>query len=267
MRWIPCTIKGKPLVLLWGRTPRLDSGVRVSQMSKILGFPSISLGPVDGPKWDLRQARVRLDQVEVQAGATGITNDHKDPSVDTFRPTTLFLKSIGVPAKGLQLKIKNHGIAPKDGDKMVGVLMFNLQTDNFSVDTHVPPAELERYLQSVLKVADAAVIPCVISFSVHCGEGGESSFSVACPSLGLITYCEPIGSYGSISLHSMALVAEVDCLLRPKEKIIVCDNVEIINEVEKALRSMHWKVQLSYSNDMDLKHSNMQFMPQSDQLM
>ncbi|GJY17435.1 hypothetical protein Tco_0388926 [Tanacetum coccineum] len=25
---IPCTIKGKPLVLPWGRTPRLDSGVR-----------------------------------------------------------------------------------------------------------------------------------------------------------------------------------------------------------------------------------------------
>ncbi|GKE21669.1 probable RNA 3'-terminal phosphate cyclase-like protein, partial [Tanacetum coccineum] len=58
------------------------------------------------------------DQVEVQAGARGITNDHKDPSVDTFRPTTLFLKSIGVPAECLQLKIKNHGIAPKDGDKV-----------------------------------------------------------------------------------------------------------------------------------------------------
>ncbi|GJW79486.1 hypothetical protein Tco_0143461 [Tanacetum coccineum] len=29
MRLIPCTIKGKPLVLPWGQTPRLDSGVRV----------------------------------------------------------------------------------------------------------------------------------------------------------------------------------------------------------------------------------------------
>ncbi|GKE61408.1 hypothetical protein Tco_1511775, partial [Tanacetum coccineum] len=30
-----------------------------------------------------------------------ITNDPKDSSVDTFRPTTLLLKSIGVPAEGL----------------------------------------------------------------------------------------------------------------------------------------------------------------------
>ncbi|GJZ58494.1 hypothetical protein Tco_0613988 [Tanacetum coccineum] len=66
----------------------------------------------------------------------------------------------------------------------------------------VPPAELEQYLQSVPKVTDVAVIPYVISFSVHRGEGGESSFSVACPSLGLITYCKPIGCYGDILLHS-----------------------------------------------------------------
>nr|GEW95429.1 transposase (putative), gypsy type [Tanacetum cinerariifolium] len=44
-----CTIKGKPLVLPWGRTPRLDFGVRVS---RILGFPSISLNYVSEPKWD-----------------------------------------------------------------------------------------------------------------------------------------------------------------------------------------------------------------------
>ncbi|GJR89315.1 hypothetical protein Tco_0213326 [Tanacetum coccineum] len=29
-------------------------------VSQILGVPSILLGPVDGPKWDPRQARVRL---------------------------------------------------------------------------------------------------------------------------------------------------------------------------------------------------------------
>ncbi|GJV59858.1 hypothetical protein Tco_1465958 [Tanacetum coccineum] len=57
-RLIPGTIKGKPLVLPYGRTPRLDSDVRVSQ---ILGFPSISLGPVDGPKWDPLQARKAFD--------------------------------------------------------------------------------------------------------------------------------------------------------------------------------------------------------------
>ncbi|GKB21816.1 hypothetical protein Tco_0855739, partial [Tanacetum coccineum] len=46
----------KPLVLPWGRTPRLDSGVRVSQ---ILDFPDISLVSVSGPKWALCLARVR----------------------------------------------------------------------------------------------------------------------------------------------------------------------------------------------------------------
>ncbi|GJY79952.1 hypothetical protein Tco_0492703 [Tanacetum coccineum] len=81
----------------------------------------------------------------------------------------------------------------------------NLQkaTQELTSSTKVPPAELEQYLQSVPKVTDAAVIPNS-SFSniVHRGEGGESSFSVACPSLGLITYCKPIGCYGDILLHS-----------------------------------------------------------------
>ncbi|GJX85393.1 probable RNA 3'-terminal phosphate cyclase-like protein [Tanacetum coccineum] len=101
----------------------------------------------------------------------GITNDPKDPSVDTFRRTTLFLKSIGVPAEGLGLKIKNCGIALKDGDKVSlsvpiihnslkavnwtdesmvkrttggGCLMFNLQTGDFFVDTHVAGESLDQ---------------------------------------------------------------------------------------------------------------------------
>nr|GEV43771.1 hypothetical protein [Tanacetum cinerariifolium] len=42
---IPYTIKGKPLVLSWGRTPRLDFGVRARP---ILGFPNVSLASVSG---------------------------------------------------------------------------------------------------------------------------------------------------------------------------------------------------------------------------
>nr|GEV26465.1 probable methyltransferase PMT26 [Tanacetum cinerariifolium] len=49
----------------------------------------------------------------------------------------------------------------------------------------------------------------------------------------------------------MALVAEVDRLLRPEGRLIVRDNVESINEVEKALRSMHWNVRLTYSKDIE----------------
>lgn len=47
----------------------------------------------------------------------------------------------------------------------------------------------------------------------------------------------------------VAMVAEVDRILRPEGKLIVRDNVEIINEMETMLRSMHWEVRLTYSKD------------------
>ena len=48
-----------------------------------------------------------------------------------------------------------------------------------------------------------------------------------------------------------ALVVEVDRILRPEGKIIVRDKVEIINELETLLRSMHWEIRLTYSNDKE----------------
>ncbi|PHU25727.1 putative RNA 3'-terminal phosphate cyclase-like protein [Capsicum chinense] len=52
--------------------------------------------------------------------ASGITNDSKDPSIDTFRSTTLpILKQFGVPAEGLELKIESRGVAPKGGGEVV----------------------------------------------------------------------------------------------------------------------------------------------------
>lgn len=46
----------------------------------------------------------------------GITNDSKDPSVDTFRSTTLpLLKQFGVPSEGLELKIESRGAPPHGG--------------------------------------------------------------------------------------------------------------------------------------------------------
>ncbi|GJQ93067.1 hypothetical protein Tco_0004206 [Tanacetum coccineum] len=58
--------KDKPLVLSWGRTPRLDSGVRVSE---ILGFPSISLISISGPKWAPCLARVRSNRVRADVSS------------------------------------------------------------------------------------------------------------------------------------------------------------------------------------------------------
>ncbi|ESR37328.1 hypothetical protein CICLE_v10028663mg [Citrus x clementina] len=50
----------------------------------------------------------------------GITNDPKDPSVDTFRSTTLpLLKRFGVPSEGLELKIESRGSPPDGGGEVI----------------------------------------------------------------------------------------------------------------------------------------------------
>lgn len=50
----------------------------------------------------------------------GITNDSKDPSVDTFRSTTLpILKQFGIPVEGLDLKIESRGVPPQGGGEVI----------------------------------------------------------------------------------------------------------------------------------------------------
>ncbi|XP_051134833.1 probable RNA 3'-terminal phosphate cyclase-like protein [Andrographis paniculata] len=50
----------------------------------------------------------------------GITNDSKDPSVDTFLSTTLpLLKRFGGPLEGLHLKIESRGVPPEGGGEVV----------------------------------------------------------------------------------------------------------------------------------------------------
>ncbi|CBI35040.3 hypothetical protein VitviT2T_022574 [Vitis vinifera] len=49
----------------------------------------------------------------------GITNDSKDPSVDTFQSTTLsILKHFGVPSEGLKLTIRNRAPPPHGGGEV-----------------------------------------------------------------------------------------------------------------------------------------------------
>ncbi|TYJ18226.1 hypothetical protein E1A91_A09G108500v1 [Gossypium mustelinum] len=49
----------------------------------------------------------------------GITNDSKDPSVDTFRSTTFpLLRHFGVPSEGLKLEIKSRGVSPHGGGEV-----------------------------------------------------------------------------------------------------------------------------------------------------
>ncbi|KAJ9177832.1 hypothetical protein P3X46_013002 [Hevea brasiliensis] len=49
----------------------------------------------------------------------------------------------------------------------------------------------------------------------------------------------------------VAVVVEVDRILRPEGKLIVRDNVETVSELENIVRSMHWEVRMTYSKDKE----------------
>ncbi|GMI67598.1 hypothetical protein like AT5G64030 [Hibiscus trionum] len=49
----------------------------------------------------------------------------------------------------------------------------------------------------------------------------------------------------------VAVVAEVDRILRPEGKLIVRDKLEIINALENMLKSMQWEVRMTYSKDKE----------------
>lgn len=46
-------------------------------------------------------------------------------------------------------------------------------------------------------------------------------------------------------------MAEADRILRPEGKLIVRDSVEIIEELESMVRSLQWKVRMTYSKDKE----------------
>ncbi|WCJ43471.1 S-adenosyl-L-methionine-dependent methyltransferases superfamily protein [Euphorbia peplus] len=47
----------------------------------------------------------------------------------------------------------------------------------------------------------------------------------------------------------VAVMAEVDRILRPEGKLIVRDKLEIVNEVESMAKSLHWEIRMIYSKD------------------
>lgn len=49
----------------------------------------------------------------------------------------------------------------------------------------------------------------------------------------------------------VAVVAEVDRILRPEGKLIVRDDVETINELESMVKGMQWEVRMTYSKDKE----------------
>ncbi|XP_072998054.1 probable RNA 3'-terminal phosphate cyclase-like protein [Typha latifolia] len=96
-------LRYKPGVLMGGKNLVHDCGI-----GRSIGYfiePLILLG-----LFGKKPLSVRLK---------GITNDPKDPSVDTFRTTTLhMLKRFGVPLEGLELKIESRGAPPLGGGEV-----------------------------------------------------------------------------------------------------------------------------------------------------
>ncbi|KAL3813345.1 hypothetical protein ACJIZ3_014613 [Penstemon smallii] len=112
-------LKYKPGIIMGGRHLVHDCGT-----SRSIGYflePLIVLG-----LFGKKPLSIRL---------RGITNDSKDPSVDTFRAATLpILKQFGVPSDGLQMKIESRGVLPHGGGEIIlsiPIIQENLKAVNW----------------------------------------------------------------------------------------------------------------------------------------
>ncbi|TQD98437.1 hypothetical protein C1H46_016038 [Malus baccata] len=103
-------LKFKPGIVMGGRNLVHDCG-----LSRAVGYflePLIVLGL-------FAKKPLTITLKELKASNLWNTNDSKDPSVDTFRSTTLpMLKHFGVPSEGLDLKIQSRGSAPQGGGEV-----------------------------------------------------------------------------------------------------------------------------------------------------
>ncbi|EHA8588118.1 putative RNA 3'-terminal phosphate cyclase-like protein [Cocos nucifera] len=122
-------LRYKPGVLIGGKHLVHDCG-----LSRSIGYflePLILLGLFGKKPLSIRlkvmiivddtlKKKKEREKLQHNAFLAGITNDSKDPSVDTFRTTTLhMLKRFGVPLEGLELKIESRGAPPLGGGEVV----------------------------------------------------------------------------------------------------------------------------------------------------
>lgn len=49
--------------------------------------------------------------------------------------------------------------------------------------------------------------------------------------------------------NKVAVIAEVDRILRPEGYLVIRDNVETIGEIESMAKSLHWDIRLTYSKN------------------
>ncbi|KAL2608578.1 hypothetical protein R1flu_027151 [Riccia fluitans] len=157
----------------------------------------------------------------------GITNDIKDPSVDTFRSTTLpMLKQFGIPTEELELKIVTRGAPPLGGGEVrlrVPLIPISLSaatwTDEGMVkrirgvaySTRVSPQMANRMIDSARGIFNR-LLPDVYIFTDHY-TGHESGKS---PGYGIslvaetTTGCMLSSEKTATSLHREGTVIEQD---------------------------------------------------------
>ncbi|KAF3330814.1 putative RNA 3'-terminal phosphate cyclase-like protein [Carex littledalei] len=186
-------LRYKPGVLMGGKRHVHDCG-----LSRSIGYfiePLIILG-----LFGKKPLTIRLK---------GITNDSKDPSVDTFRTTTLhMLKRFGVPiGDGLDLKIERRGAPPLGGGDVL--LQIPIVPSNLSAAHWIDEGMVKRIRGIAFSTK---VSPQTVNSMIYAARGIFNSFI---PDVHIFSDVRTNATGGSSPGYGISLVAETTtgCLI------------------------------------------------------
>ncbi|XP_078179463.1 putative RNA 3'-terminal phosphate cyclase-like protein [Carex rostrata] len=186
-------LRYKPGVLMGGKRHVHDCG-----LSRSIGYfiePLIILG-----LFGKKPLTIRLK---------GITNDSKDPSVDTFRTTTLhMLKRFAVPiGDGLDLKIERRGAPPLGGGDVL--LQIPIVPSNLSAAHWIDEGMVKRIRGIAFSTK---VSPQTVNSMIYAARGIFNSFI---PDVHIFSDVRTNATGGSSPGYGISLVAETTtgCLI------------------------------------------------------
>ncbi|XP_078148761.1 putative RNA 3'-terminal phosphate cyclase-like protein [Carex rostrata] len=186
-------LRYKPGVLMGGKRHVHDCG-----LSRSIGYfiePLIILG-----LFGKKPLTIRLK---------GITNDSKDPSVDTFRTTTLhLLKRFGVPiGDGLDLKIERRGAPPLGGGDVL--LQIPIVPSNLLAAHWIDEGMVKRIRGIAFSTK---VSPQTVNSMIYAARGIFNSFI---PDVHIFSDVRTNATGGSSPGYGISLVAETTtgCLI------------------------------------------------------
>lgn len=111
--------------------------------------------------------------------------------------------------------------------------------------------DLKIWFMNVVPIDDPDTLPVIYErglFGIY--HDWCESFSTYPRSYDLL-HADHLFSQIKKKCNMRALIVEADRILRPEGKLIVRDSVEIINELESILKSMHWEIRMIYSKDKE----------------